>query len=254
MPGIPLQRGIVYGPVLSRRLGRSLGVNLMPITKKVCSFDCIYCQYGKTELHTLDPDPGILPSVSDVLEEIEKALRKPRTIDRLTLSGNGEPTLHPEFLEIVTGVRVLRDRYRPNAEIALLSNASRINSPDILKALDLIDLPMMKLDVGDPVSFKAINRPVEGIEFSALLRNLEAIPHLVLQCVLFGGEVTNAWGDAFKNWKDALTTLRPKKVLIYSTERPTALQGVECLPPEKLSQIRNELQKAHGLVVEAFWR
>jgi wyosine [tRNA(Phe)-imidazoG37] synthetase (radical SAM superfamily) len=113
---------------------------------------------------------------------------------------------------------------------------------------------MLKFDAGDPVSFKAINQPVEGIEFSSLLKGLEAIPHLVLQCVLFSGEVTNTRGEAYQNWKHALSIPRPKKVHIYSTERPTTSQGVECLPPEKLSQIRDDLQKELGLVVEAFWR
>jgi len=155
MSGTRLQSEIIYGPIHSRRLGRSFGINLMPKNLKVCSFDCIYCQYGKTTEHTLSPSLTELPTVQEVLDKVERAFKKPRTIEFLTFSGNGEPTLHPDFLEIVQGVYHLKNRLRADTKLVILSNSSCVSNPDVLEALGLMDVAMMKLDVGDQATFQA---------------------------------------------------------------------------------------------------
>lgn len=253
MPGIPLQRGIIYGPVLSRRLGRSLGINLMPVDCKLCSFDCIYCQYGGTDIMTKDPSPSVLPSVDDVCWAVEKALRKPRTIDFLTFSGNGESTLHPQFPEIVHTVKALKDELRPDAKLALLSNASTINNVNIQNALGMIDAPMMKLDAGDEHTFKKINQPVSGVEFSDIVKGLKSITQLMLQTMFVDGDISNIQGEAYQAWINLLMELRPLLVHIYSTERPTAEMSVKRVDPKKLGQIAEEL-KHMGVNVKVFYR
>lgn len=254
MSGIPLQPGIVYGPVFSRRLGRSLGINLLPVNRKFCSFDCIYCQYGSTTVRTLSPNRDDLPTPDEVFEAVERALKKPRSMDFLTFSGNGEPTIHPDFLEIVAGVRKLLDHYRPDARLALLSNSSRISDPSIQEAIRLIDAPMMKLDAGDEETFQAINQPVKGLHLDTIAEGLHRFPHLMVQSVLVNGKVSNIRGTAFQNWTETLTSLKPKVIHIYSTERPTMSGDVERVSPEKLTRIAVELKEKYDLNVQAFWR
>ena len=254
MSGIPLQQNIIYGPVFSRRLGRSLGINLLSRNYKVCSFNCVYCEYGETKGPTMKPMKEDLPSADEVLLVVEKALKKPRTIETITFSGNGEPTLHPDFFEIVRGVRATVDRIQPGVKLALLSNSSTIMNPQVIAALDLIDLPWMKLDAGDELTFQSINRPVEGIHLQDILNGLSAVKRKLIQSVLIEGEVVNVQSDFYENWAKTLADLHPEIVQIYSTDRPTAISGVRCIPPRKLQQIQADLQSRFHLNVESFWR
>ena len=253
MSGIPLQSGIIYGPIFSRRLGRSLGINLLPIDRKVCTFDCVYCQYGSAKVSDTSVNGAEFPSVSDVLLNIEKALKKPRTIDYLTFSGNGEPTIHPDFPEIVEGVISLRERLRPDAKLAILSNSSRVDQPSIHAALERFDLPMMKLDAGDPQTFQAINRPAKSIDFWEIVAGLGSIPNLMVQSMLIDGKVSNMRGDAYHAWVDLLIELRPRETHIYSLARPTACDGVELVNPQMIQRIAAELWEHHQLLVKAFF-
>lgn len=254
MSGISLQSSIIYGPILSRRLGRSLGINLMPVNRKVCSFDCVYCQYGGTQEVLLSPMRSALPTPMEVFAAVEAALKKPRSIDYLTFSGNGESTIHPDFPEIVRGVKEIKGKLRPEARLAILSNSSRVYDPEIAAALRLIDAPMMKLDAGDEATFKAINRPTGGLTLEKILKGLGRLPTLMIQSALIDGEVSNIRGSAYEAWVAALDELRPQKVHIYSTERPTAESGTKCVPSTRLEQIAAELRDDLGLDAQAFWR
>ena len=204
MSGIALQPGIIYGPILSRRLGRSLGINLLPANRKVCSFDCIYCQYGCTNDLVLNPIRSTLPKPPEVFAAVEAALKKPRNIDYLTFSGNGEPTIHPDFPEIVRGVLAIKNKLRPEAKLAILSNSSRVNDPEVAAALRLFDAPIMKLDAGDQETFSAINRPVSSLKIDEIVSGLQRLPILVIQSVLVNGEITNVRGEAFERWAERL--------------------------------------------------
>lgn len=254
MPGIPLQQEIVYGPILSRRLGRSFGINLMGNYQKVCSFDCVYCEYGQTGELTFSPNRDTLPSIADVLIAVEKALKKPRTIDYLTFSGNGEPTIHPDFPEIVYQVKSLVDRVRPDVKLAILSNASMVTNPDVISALERIDLPMLKLDVGTQQAFEAINRPVRGVCLDKIISGLGKIKNLVVQSVLIEGTYNNIHDSNYSDWVQVLSQLHPSAIHIYSTERPTAMNNIECVSPEILKSIENDLRLNYGLHCTAYWQ
>jgi wyosine [tRNA(Phe)-imidazoG37] synthetase (radical SAM superfamily) len=187
-----------------------------------------------------------------VLQAVEKALRKPRSMDVLTFAGNGEPTLHPFFLEIVQGVKIVRDHLRPDLKLALLSNSSRVMVSNVQKAIDIIEMPMMKLDAGDQRTFGAINRPLEGLNLSEIIKGLRSIRGLIIQSMLIDGPNSNISGEAFQSWSNTILDIDPKEVHIYSTERPTAEESVIKVDPRKLKQIENELIKHYGLNVHAF--
>jgi wyosine [tRNA(Phe)-imidazoG37] synthetase (radical SAM superfamily) len=249
----PLQENVVYGPIRSRRLGRSLGLNLLPTDRKICSYDCVYCHYGRTDLKTLTPAEGEFPHTEDVLKAIRRALHRCGPIDAITFSGNGEPTLHPYFSTIVREVRRLRDRFRPEARLALLSNATTAHLPDVREVLNLFDEPIMKLDAGDARTLARINRPVACISVKQIVQSLAAIPGLVVQSVLIDGEVSNVVGEPFDAWIGALREIGPRYVQIYSTDRPVAEAGVERVPPFRLRAIAEDTARRTGLQIVPYW-
>jgi wyosine [tRNA(Phe)-imidazoG37] synthetase (radical SAM superfamily) len=244
--------GIIYGPVFSRRLGRSLGINLLPSNRKTCSFDCVYCECRKTEELTLTPDRKDLPAVEAILFTVEQALRKPRTIDHLTFSGNGEPTLHPDFPEIVQGIREIRDRLRPQTKLVLFTNASTAGNPKIAEALRWIDVPIFKLDAGDQSTFSAINQPLESISLNDIVVGLRPISPLIIQSMLINGDFNNVRGEAYESWANLLVDLKPKQVQIYTAERPTAYDTVGALEPKMIQKIEDDLRERFKLNVKAY--
>ena len=253
MSVLPLETGIVYGPIRSRRLGLSLGVNLLPTGYKLCSFDCVYCHYGRTDVKNLNADARDLPWSSEVLREVRAALRKVTNIDTITFSGNGEPTLHPAFPKIAAAVSELRDELAPNAKLALFSNATTAHLAHVREALSLFDLPMLKLDAGDPGTLAAINRPAPEVSWKCIVEGLGQVPNLVIQSVLIDGEVSNAKGAAFEAWVDALVQLKPARVQIYSTDYPVPESGVERVLPYELQRIAEEVRMRAGLLIETHW-
>jgi wyosine [tRNA(Phe)-imidazoG37] synthetase (radical SAM superfamily) len=250
---LPLKQRIIYGPVNSRRLGRSLGINLLPTGNKVCSFDCIYCQYGCTQVKTLDPGAEGFPRLEDIIAAVETALTSGPDFDSFTFSGNGEATLHPHWPEIVEAVRQLRDRHRPAARLTLLSNSSTATRPAVRATLAQLEVPIMKLDAGDEATFAAINRPANGIRMEAIVEALAQMPGLIIQSLLVEGVPTNSAGPAFERWVSALARLKPVQVQIYSTDRPVPEAGVGRVPPERLQQIAARVMADTGLDVRAYW-
>ena len=253
MQVLPPETTITYGPLFSRRLGRSLGVNLLPFDRKICSFDCIYCHYGRTAIHTVTPENVAFPDVRDVLQAIEAALRRYPHVDALTFSGNGEPTLHPHFPAIVAETRRLRDALAPNVKLALFSNATTAHLPHIQESLRDFDLPILKLDAGDPATLARIDRPAPDVTLDTILAGLKGTPNLIVQSVLINGDVSNTKGEAFEAWVAALDAIRPAAVQIYSTDYPVPDEGVERVPPYILKRIATEVAERTGLHVEAFW-
>jgi wyosine [tRNA(Phe)-imidazoG37] synthetase (radical SAM superfamily) len=253
MTVLPLQTGIIYGPIDSRRLGRSLGINLLPTSYKLCSFDCVYCHYGRTQVKTLCPEASNHPGVEQVLQAAREALQVHLDIDYLTFSGNGEATLHPEFPRIVSGVRQLRDQLRPEVKLTILSNSSTVHLPHIREALAGFEAPIMKLDAGDPRTLAGLNRPAPEVKLERILEGLKGIPRLIIQSVLVEGRVTNIRGEAFEAWLAALAEIRPTGVQIYSTDRPVPEAGVEKVPPSTLGRLAREIEKRIGLHVDAYW-
>jgi wyosine [tRNA(Phe)-imidazoG37] synthetase (radical SAM superfamily) len=250
---LPLQAGVIYGPVHSRRLGRSLGINLLPTSYKICSFDCVYCHYGRTKVKTLFAEESQFPCAEEVLQAVREALQEYRDIDYLTFSGNGEATMHPHFPLIASGVRDLRDELRPEVRLTILSNSTTVHLPRIREALTCFESPIMKLDAGDPKTLACLNRPVPTVNMECIREGLKGVPGLVIQSVLLDGRVTNVRGEAFEAWLSTLAEIRPTRVQIYSTDRPVPEAGVERVPPSTLQRLAGEVEKRTGFRVDAYW-
>jgi len=251
---LELQKGIIYGPVNSRRLGRSLGINLMPPDFKLCSFNCIYCQYGWTKAHTLEVSDYLsdLPRVDEVRKALEDWLKKEKMVEYITFSGNGEPSLHPEFDKIVIEVKKLRDKYQPQAKVTILSNSSSLALPRVKKALRDLDVKIMKLDCGISESFERINLPAEKIKYQDVVENLKEVKNAIIQSVFIGGDITNTSPDEVEEWAERIRYISPEKVQIYSLDRPSAIKSLLKVDRYILSKIAELAQKLSGIKVEVF--
>lgn len=229
-----LQAGLVYGPVPSRRLGRSLGVNLTPFGRKTCNFNCSYCQYGWTDF----PAKGDFPRPADVIDAVDRALLDDPGVDSITVAGNGEPTLHPAFGPIVEGLVEVRARRAPNAKLALLSNGSTLNRMDVVYSLPRFDTRCMKLDAGDVTTFRMVNAP--SIHLGRLIADLRSVGHLMLQSMFVrdgDGMVDNTTPRAVDAWLGAVDQIRPESVDIYSLARRPARRTLQAVPANVLDGI-----------------
>lgn len=249
---LPLETGVIYGPLYSRRLGLSLGVNLLPVNYKSCSFNCIYCHYGLSDTNRVIRNRDF-PSVVTVVREVELALHSPMRFDTLTFSGNGEPTLHPHFIEIVGKVRELVNRIRPEVTMSLYSNASTVTQMAVRAVLHEFDNPILKLDCGDQQTFAKVNQPSGDISLFDIMDGLKQIPHLIIQSLLIGGPVNNSTPQTIEKWQVALADIRPAKVQLYSCDYPVPIDTVERVLPYVLKRIATETEKHTGIQVEPYW-
>jgi wyosine [tRNA(Phe)-imidazoG37] synthetase (radical SAM superfamily) len=251
---LQMQEGILYGPVKSRRYGRSLGINLMPAKDKLCSFNCVYCHYGPTRRCTIHADKfaADLPQADDVICAVEQAMKSDTVFDLITFSGNGEPTLHPDFPELADVVVDLRNRYRPQVKVALLSNSSGLIFEGVRRVLGRLDLPVMKLDVGSARVFRAINRPVRDVTFEEITYLLSDAGDIILQTVLVDGSPTNITPLDLHAYFEQLIRIRPVEVHIYSIDRPVADSNIRLVPPDRLHQIATQAKTETGIEVKVF--
>lgn len=254
-----LYQDIIFGPVHSRRLGLSLGINLLPLQRKYCTFDCVYCECGLGDMKggkKLPTADQLEAALRDRLEEMRAQGQCP---DVLTFAGNGEPTLHPDFPEIVERVRQVRDDFFPTAKISVLSNATQISRPEIHQALLRVDNNILKLDSAFQETMHQMNRPWRK-EFSVtgLVENLKSFKgRLIIQTMFLKGEYQ---GHSFDNttdreveaWIKLVTEIAPASVMIYSLDREAPVSTLEKIPAATLRQIAGRLQsalKASGLDV-----
>ncbi len=251
---LPLKKDVLYGPVNSRRYGRSLGINLSPRTYKLCSFNCVYCHYGLTNKCTLDVAPYAedLPSLDTVVRELTQTLQTPLELDQITFSGNGEPTLHPQFAPLVEAVVELRDRFRPSARVALLSNATGLRYQKVRRSIGGIDLPVFKLDAGTPAMFRAMNRPARSVTFAELVEFLCGMNGIYLQTVFTEGKPCNCSSDELAAYSALLRRIRPKEVHVYSIDRPVPQADISLVPPQRLTQIATQLEHETGVCIRAY--
>jgi len=230
-----LQTGIVYGPVVSRRLGRTLGVNLAPAGRKACNFECAYCRSPWTE----PPARRDWPDPAAIVAAVERALEGAGELDTITIGGNGEPTLHPGFATIVDGLFHARNRYAPNAKLALVSNGSTLNRLEVVNALSRIDIRCMKLDAGDATTFRLMNGP--EVELGRLIADLRNVGGLRLQSTFVhdaNGLVDNTTPGAVHAWLEAVKRIRPEAVDIGTLDRTPARQSsLQRVPPALLEEI-----------------
>ncbi|MGB2697130.1 MAG: radical SAM protein [Candidatus Zixiibacteriota bacterium] len=254
MNTLKLKAGIIYGPVNSRRLGRSLGINLSPNSYKACSFNCVYCHYGWTEYIKANCSDiqDDLPQSDQVKDALKEFLKKGTEFDYITFSGNGEPTSHPQFDRIVDLVIETRDQYASDKKAAILSNSSMLHKKEVLRALGKIDLRIMKLDCGDPQTFLRFNQPHRSIDYNEIVRNLKEMNGIVIQTMLVNGEWGNAKDEQVINWMNRVTEIKPDSIQLYSLENPPAEQSLSDVGMEKLELIAKRTEEKTGVKVETY--
>ncbi len=254
MSFLELQKSVVYGPVASRRLGSSLGINVSSTTANICSFDCVYCQYGPTTYHvsTSRGFEHILPATAEVAGALGDALAGMPPPDYITFSGNGEPTLHPDFPAMVAAVRAVRDELCPGARLAVLSNSTTVDRPEMRAALAELDDAIMKLDVGTPELFAAVNVPAPGVTFEAVLEGLAALDEFKVQSCFVAGHTGNADDAAVADYVRAVAAVKPVAVQIYTTDRPVARSGVQMVPRERLAAIAQRVCEEAGVPADIY--
>lgn len=245
--------GITYGPVNSRRLGASLGINLLPPGAKRCTFDCAYCHFGWSAGPPTQHDA--FPSPDQVLGAVEEVLVKQQNSPPafLTFSGNGEPTSHPQFLPIVERVRALRDRLCPRTRLALLSNSTRLADAGVRAALDLLDLRIMKLDAGTETMFRRYSRPLEPLALDEVVRHLVGLRAITLQSLFTGGAGGNADPEHVTAWIEKVVAIRPVDVQLHTLDRDWPSSELEPVEPATLHAIAARLHQA-GCPASVFLR
>jgi len=250
---------IIFGPVRSRRLGLSLGINLLPLHSKYCSFNCIYCECGWTPI---DPDnQPVFPRREAVSKYLGQRLQELSTEDYLpdaiTFAGNGEPTMHPEFAEIVNDTLALRNKYAPEAKVTVLSNSSMIHQPRIFAALEKLDHNILKLDAGSVRMFNLINNPVSPVQFETLVGDLKRFRgNLIIQSMFLRGTfkgqvVDNTTLEEVDAWIGHLSEIKPKMVMIYPIARETPVHNLEKILPAEMELIAVKVKQA-GLKIQVY--
>ena len=234
----------IFGPIHSRRLGLSLGINLLPADGKVCSFDCVYCECGFNEDHR----PHLpMPTREAVAEALEKKLQamtdEGRLPDVLTFAGNGEPTCHPRFPEIIDDTIRLRDRYCPEAKVSVLSNSTMIHRPEVHDALMRVDNNILKLDTVNSAFIKKVDRPTGTYDVELIVRRLKAFcGHVIIQTMfLKGDDIDNTTDDYVNPWLEAVKDIAPQQVMIYTIDRETPDHSLRKATHEELDAIRDRV-------------
>ena len=245
-----LYDNIIFGPVRSRRLGLSLGVNLLPVDSKLCNFDCIYCECGWNEDH---PGRRRFNSREDVREMLAKTLRRMvdegEVPDVITFAGNGEPTMHPDFEDIIADTIALRDQICPQAKVSVLSNATQIHREDVRRALLRVDNNILKLDSAFDATVQLINKPQGSYSVERTVELMKLFEgEMILQTMFLRGEylgqrVDNTTEKEVKAWLDIVEQIRPRQVMIYSLDRDTPCQTLEKVEKEELQKIAARLQE-----------
>lgn len=239
---------IIFGPIKSRRLGISLGINLLPQNGKICSFDCIYCECGLNKDGREDTQMPTRQQVKENLEATLKAYKQVdgEPIDTFTFAGNGEPTLHPHFAEIVLDVQKLRNSYYPDAKISVLTNAWQLDKPAVLDGLRLVDNAILKLDSAVPQTLLAMNRPVSPtFSMENLVEQLASFQGRCIIQTMFlrGAGVDNTTPTEIAAWLGALKRIQPSLVQLYSINRKVPIEGLEHVSEEELKTIAAEVKK-----------
>ncbi len=225
-----LREEVVFGPIHSRRLGSSLGINLLPEKGKICNFDCIYCECGWNSDGRGDT---VLPTAARVREALEKKLKEVVAegiaIDSITFSGDGEPTLNPEFPQIVDDTIALRDKYIPKAKVSVLSNATRVHIPEIFNALRKIDKPILKIDAPTNEKIAIINRPAPGYDVARVIEALRGFKgDFILQTMFLRTEgFDSSKPEMLDKWMKIVRELRPREIMVYTIDRPTPASGLQ---------------------------
>lgn len=231
---------IIFGPVKSRRLGNSLGINLLPVNAKFCTFNCVYCECGWNS-------KGVkieLPRLDDIVPAMEKYFSEnTQPLDVITFAGNGEPTINPDFPEIVAETIRLRNKYMPNVKISVLTNASNLGNKNVVAALKSIDEPILKIDTLVQSDFELINQPTSGLSIAAIVDNIASnFEHPIIQTMFMRGNINgtffdNTTDESLRVYFETLKRLSPSLFMIYSIARETPLSDLQKVAPNELEMI-----------------
>ena len=248
-----LYDNIIFGPVRSRRLGLSLGVNLLPVESKLCNFDCIYCECGWNADHPgakrFNARGDVRQMLSETLQRMKEQGQMP---DVITFAGNGEPTMHPEFEAIIDDTISLRDQLCPSAKVSVLSNATQIHREDVRRALLKVDNNILKLDSAFDQTVQLINKPqgqysvARTVELMKLFEGQMILQTMFLRGEYLGQRVDNTTEEEVSAWLKIVAEIAPQKVMIYSLDRDTPCQTLEKVERAELQQI------AQKVVAEGF--
>jgi wyosine [tRNA(Phe)-imidazoG37] synthetase (radical SAM superfamily) len=241
---------IVFGPVKSRRLGISLGINLLPTHTKICSFDCIYCECGFIQ----KGQKGDLPSVNEVVDALHAKLKEMKEAgtrpDVITFSGNGEPTLHPEFESIIDNTIKVRDLFFPQTKISVLSNATMLHKPEVVNALNKVDNNILKLDSAVNETMQIIDVPQnKDLTVDKIVSDLKQFNgNFILQTMFLKGEINgkqidNTTDEEINAWLNVIKEINPKQIMIYSIERETPFNTLRKVEKDELERIARKVRK-----------
>ena len=241
---------IIFGPIHSRRLGLSLGVNLLPIDAKICSFNCIYCECGFNT--TMQDSP--IPTREQVRETLEAKLQEMvaegQITDVITFAGNGEPTLHAEFEGIIDDTITLRNQYCPTAKVSVLSNSTRIHKPHVFSALNKVDNNILKFDSAIDRTMQLMDQPVgKEINVAWFIEHLKKFEgRLIIQTMFLRGDVNgetidNTTDKEVEAWLKALEEIRPQQVMMYSLDREAPTQNLQKVNVDELNTIAEKVRK-----------
>ena len=263
----------IFGPIHSRLVGISLGINLQPADGKVCTFDCIYCECGFNSDHrpTL-PRPSRQLVAQKLEEQLQKMVDEGQLPDVLTFAGNGEPTSHPHFAEIIDDTIRLRDQYCPNAKVCVLSNSTMIHRPEVHDALMRVDDNILKLDTVDPTYINKVDRPTGHYDVQQIIEHMKSFHgHIIIQTMFMRGtlnvqsstfnvqsskfnvqsskfkvqsskfNVDNTGEEFVSPWLEVVKQIKPQQVMVYTIDRETPAQGLEKASREQLDAIRDRV-------------
>jgi wyosine [tRNA(Phe)-imidazoG37] synthetase (radical SAM superfamily) len=249
---------VVFGPVQSRRFGHSLGINLLPLSNKVCNFNCVYCECGWTDLKSQTvlyfPYEVICAKIKHSFQELA---RKSIPIDCITFAGNGEPTMHPRFNDIIDAVIAYRNEYLPGRKIVVLSNAALAGNPKVFDALQKADLRVLKLDAGSDAMFQRIDKPLSGKSIAWHITKLKAFKgRLIIQTIFLKGRhngesIDNTEEKELELWIKAIKDIHPESVMIYTLDRPAPEPELEKVQPAILDMICKRVEK-EGILCKVY--
>lgn len=248
----------VFGPIHSRRLGVSLGINLSPLDGKVCSFDCLYCEAG---YNAQGPGTTGLPARADVAALLEIRLRAMAAEgvrpDVITFSGNGEPTLHPDFAGIMDDTLRLRDALCPAAKVSVLANSTQLHRPDVVEALRRADNAILKLDSAVEATMRALDRPASpAFTVERVVEQLAQFgPQAIVQTMITrgshdGARVDNSTPAEVDALIEAYRRIRPREIMLYTIDRRTPEQSLEHVGRDELEAVAARITAATGIEVQ----
>ncbi|MCR5646322.1 MAG: radical SAM protein [Bacteroidales bacterium] len=234
----------VFGPIFSRRLGSSLGINLLPVNGKICTFDCIYCECGWNKDGRNDTR---LPNALEVREALEAKLKQLKAegvpVDSITFSGDGESTINPDFPRIIDDTLALRNQYYPFAKVSVLSNATQVHRPEIFAALRKVDNPIMKIDAPSNELVEKINHPAPGYDVNRVVEALKQFNgDFILQTMfLKSKDFDSSSPEVLNGWMDIVRVLKPREVMAYTIDRPTPEEGLQKFTVEEMRTLLKPL-------------